>query len=230
MAHEINNPLNVILNYGQILLDSPTDVERVVECGHSIVKEGDRVATIVRNLLSFARQDKEAFSLARLADIVEKTLSLTHAVLRKDQIVLECEIPADLPPVTCRSQQLQQVLMNLITNARDALAERHPRATGDKVLRIAGSSIVRDGERYARLTVEDHGCGIPPDIASRIFDPFYTTKARDKGTGLGLSISYGIIREHGGDISFESEPGKGTRFHVDLPLDRPPPAPDMESR
>jgi len=219
VAHEINNPLNVILNYGQLLLDKASDPDRVKDFAGNIVKEGERVAHIVRNLLSFARQEKETHSPARIADIVEKTLSLTRAVLRKDQITVLCDIPEDLPAVKCRSQQIQQVLMNLLTNARDALNERYPKAGEDKTIRILASAFEKDGIRWMRLTVEDHGVGIPPAAASKVFDPFFTTKDRDKGTGLGLSITYGIVREHHGEISFETEPGKGTKFHVDLPID-----------
>jgi len=216
VAHEINNPLNVIMNYGQLLLDDPLDPERVKDCAAEIVKESERVAAIVRNLLSFARQDKESHSPARIADIVVRTLSLIQAGLQKDQIAVSSEIPVDLPVVRCRSQQIQQVLLNLLTNARDALNERHPKTSEDKVIRISASVFEKDGCKWVRLTVENHGNVIPPEVRSKLFDPFFTTKARDKGTGLGLSISYGIVKEHRGEIWFESEQETGTRFHVDL--------------
>lgn len=219
VAHEINNPLNVIMNYGQLLLDHPSDPVQVRDFASSIILESERMAVIVRNLLSFSRQEKESHSPARLADIVEKTLTLTRAVLRKDQITILSDIPEDLPIISCRSQQIQQVLMNLLTNARDALNERYPKSGEDKIIRILASSWEKDGMGWVRLTVEDHGSGIPPDVAARVFDPFYTTKGRDKGTGLGLSISRGIVVEHDGILSFESDPVRGTRFHVDLPVD-----------
>ncbi len=216
VAHEINNPLNVIMNYGQLLLDDPNHPERVKDCATEIVKESERVAAIVRNLLSFARQDKETHSPARIADIVARTLSLVQALLNKDHIAVLCEIPAELPVVRCRSQQIQQVLLNLLTNARDALNERYPKASADKVIRILASAFERDGETWIRLTVENHGSVIPPEVRNKLFDPFFTTKGRDKGTGLGLSISYGIVKEHRGEIWFESERETGTKFHVDL--------------
>ncbi len=219
VAHEINNPLNVIMNYGQLLLDNPGDEAKVKDFAHNVLKESERMAVIVRNLLSFARQDKNTFSPAQIADIVQTTLSLVRVVLRKDQITIQCEIPEGLPAIKCRSQQIQQVVMNLLINGRDALNERHPKAGDDKTIRIVAASFVKEGADWVRLTVEDHGCGIPADVAGRVFDPFFTTKGRDQGTGLGLSISHGIVREHQGMLWFETEPGKGTRFHLDLPVD-----------
>jgi len=143
------------------------------------------------------------------------TLSLTKALLRRDAIVLEVDVPEALPSINCRSQQLEQVLINLVTNARDALNEKYPERHPDKRLRISARTIAGG----VRLTVEDRGFGIPEALRERIFDPFFTTKHEDKGTGLGLSISHGIVKEHAGRLWVESEVGKGTYFHVDLPLD-----------
>lgn len=216
VAHEINNPLNVILNYGQLILDDAADQGRVKDFAANIVKESERVAVIVRNLLGFARQERETHSPARISDIVEKTLSLTSAVLRKDQISIKYEIPEDLPSVKCRSQQIQQVLMNLLTNARDALNERYPKNDPDKTIKIIAAPWEESGLRWVRLTVEDHGIGIPTNAADKVFDPFFSTKPRNKGTGLGLSISYGIIQDHHGKLWFETVQGEGTKFHMDL--------------
>jgi signal transduction histidine kinase len=207
------------MNYGQLLLDHPTDPAQVTDFAGNVLRESERMAVIVRNLLSFARQESETFSPAQLADIVRKTLSLVQVLLRKDQITVRCEIPEGLPAINCRSQQIQQVLMNLLTNARDALNERYPKTDPDKIIRILASTFEKNGTNWARLTVEDHGGGIRPDVAARVFDPFFTTKGRDKGTGLGLSISHGIVKEHKGTLWFETDPDQGTRFHVDLPVD-----------
>jgi signal transduction histidine kinase len=219
VAHEINNPLNVIMNYAQLILESLSDTVQVKHFSNVIIKESERVAVIVRNLLSFARQDNEAFISAQLSDIVERTVSLMRAVLHKDQIMIQCDVGRDLPEVMCRPQQIQQVLMNLVTNARDALNERPENAGAERAIRVFTSMFEKDGSRWIRLTVEDNGNGIPANVASRVFDPFFTTKGQDKGTGLGLSISYGIVKDHGGDIWFETEPGQGTKFHIDLRLD-----------
>jgi len=219
VAHEINNPLNVMLNYGQLLLDDASDPDRVKDFAGNIMKEGERVAVIVRTLLSYARQEKESHSPAQIADIIRSSLSLIGSVLRKAQIEIVCEIPEWLPSIKCRSQQIQQVLMNLLTNARDALIERYPMGSGDKIIRIVASPIEREGAHWVRLSVEDHGDGIPADTAERLFNPFFTTKPRDKGTGLGLSISYEIVADHHGELWFETELGRGTKFHIDLPVD-----------
>jgi len=216
VAHEINNPLMGMINYAE-LITLNTEDEELTGYAEEIKAEGTRVAEIVRNLLSFARQERETHSPARLIDIVDWTLSLTQSVLRQDLIDLRIEVPRDLPKVKCRSQQIQQVLLNLLTNARDALNERYPGADPDKIIVVSGAAVEDSGRRWVRLTVEDHGVGIPSEIADRLFDPFFTTKPRDEGTGLGLSISYGIVREHGGRLTVETTPEGTTRFHVVLP-------------
>jgi len=215
VAHEINNPLTGIINYAE-LIRTRTEVDKLREFADGIVEEGERVAEIVKALLSFAREEKQQHSPANIRDIVDSSLTLTRAVLRKDQIRLIEEVPSDLPLVRCRSQQIQQVLLNLINNARDALNDRFLGYNDDKILRIEAQSFDRDRERWIRLVVEDHGRGIPQESLDRIFDPFFSTKPREAGTGLGLSISYGIVREHHGQLLVESEPNEYTRFIVEL--------------
>jgi PAS domain S-box-containing protein len=219
VAHEINNPINGIMNYAQLILDRVEKESSASEFAHEILQETQRVARIVRNLLTFARHEKQSHSPAELTDIVSSVLSLIQTVMRHDQIVLDLDIPKDLPKVKCRSQQIQQVLMNLMTNARDALNERYPHYSPEKRLRVSAAVISKEGLKFIRTTVEDFGIGIPMEIRDRIFDPFFTTKPKETGTGLGLSISYGIVRDHGGELSVESHPGRFTRFHVDLPVD-----------
>jgi PAS domain S-box-containing protein len=219
VAHEINNPIAGIMNYAQLIVDKVEPKSQAAEYAGEIVHETERVATIVRNLLQFARQETQTHSPARLADIVGQTLSLLRAVLRRDQITLTVDVPADLPLLTCRSQQLQQVLMNLLTNARDALNERYPGYHADKTIQVRVRPFETGGRRWLRITVADQGNGIPAAVRERIFDPFFTTKPRDQGTGLGLSISHGIVKDHHGVLHFETEMGVGTRFHMDLPVD-----------
>jgi len=216
VAHEINNPIMGVMNYAQLILDRLGPDSPVAEFATEIGKETERVAAIVKNLLFFARVEKKTHSLARICDIVEGTLSLVRTVLRHDQITLEVDVPEDLPKIRCRSQQIQQAVMNLITNARDALNEKYPGHHEDKKLLVRAEL----GAGSVRLTVEDHGPGIPEDIRERIFDLFFTTKPRDRGTGLGLSISHGIVRDHQGVLSMESELGEWTRFRIDLPVDK----------
>jgi len=219
VAHEINNPLNGILNFAELLASRLGGDGPERSWAQSIVVEAERVGHIVKDLLAFSRYEKQSHSEAHMADIVRGILSLVGAVLRKDQIQVEVDVPGDLPSVRCRTQQIQQVLLNLLTNARDALNERYVGHHDDKRVAIRCREFHRDGRRWLRTTVEGHGAGIAPDVAPRIFDPFFTTKPRDLGTGLGLSLSFSIVREHHGELWFETDQGNGTRFHIDLPVD-----------
>ncbi len=219
VAHEINNPIQSIMNYADLVRARMREDDPVAEYASEIIVETERVASIVRSLLAFARQEKEHHSPARLCDIVDSSLTLMRTVLRRDHITLHVDVPELLPKIKCRSQQIQQVFMNLLGNARDALNARFPDFHPDKQISVVARRFERDGESWVRATVEDHGVGIAPEIIDRVFDPFFTTKGRDSGTGLGLSISHGIIREHRGDLTVESEPGEPTRFHVDLRVD-----------
>ncbi|WP_181198447.1 PAS domain-containing sensor histidine kinase [Enhygromyxa salina] len=219
VAHEINNPIQSIMNYADLVRMRAEPGGAVADFAGEIVAETERVATIVRNLLAFARQEKEHHSPARICDIVESTLTLMRAVLRRDHILLRLDVPEELPRIKCRSQQIQQVFMNLFANARDALNARYPEYDDEKWMAIEARVIERDGEQWVSTTVEDHGAGISPDVIGRIFDPFFTTKGRDEGTGLGLSVSHGIVREHRGELEVESSLGQGTRFHIHLRVD-----------
>jgi two-component system cell cycle sensor histidine kinase/response regulator CckA len=219
VAHEINNPINGIMNYAELILDRMAKDSPAREYAQEILHETQRIAKIVKNLLTFARHEKQSHSPAQLSDIISSVLSLIQTVMRHDQIDLELSIPEDLPKIKCRSQQIQQVLMNLMTNARDALNERYPGYNPEKRLRVFAELIEKQDRKFIRTTVEDSGTGIPVEIADRIFDPFFTTKPKETGTGLGLSISYGIVKDHGGELSVKSEPGQYTRFYMDLPVD-----------
>ena len=219
VAHEINNPINGIMNYAQLILDFLEEEHPGRKFAREILHETQRIAKIVRNLLTFARYEKQSHSTAQLSDIIASVLSLIQTVMRHDQISLEVIVPEDLPKIKCRSQQIQQVLMNLLTNARDSLNERYPGYSPDKKLRVVAGLITKEDRRFIRTTVEDTGMGIPVEIRERIFDPFFTTKPKETGTGLGLSISYGIVRDHGGELTVESEPSRYARFHMDLCVD-----------
>jgi len=218
VAHEINNPINGIMNYAQLIAKRLAADSPLREYATEIMKETDRVSLIVRNLLAFARQEKREHELANVSDIVKTSLSLIQTVMRHDQITLAVDIPKDLPKVKCHSQQIQQVLMNLLTNARDALNEKYPGYNEEKIIRITAGLIKKDGKPWIRMTVEDRGPGVPQEVGGRIFDPFFTTKLGKGGTGLGLSISHGIVKDHGGELHFETEIGHHTRFHLDLPV------------
>ena len=218
VAHEINNPVQGILNYAELIGDNAQDPEVVREFAAEITTESNRVANIVRNLLAFSRQEREQrMEDANIGELVDSTLSLIRAVMRKDHIQLRVAIPSGLPPVRCRVQQIQQIVMNLVTNARDALNEQYRGYDERKVIELRAELQLIDDRRWVRLIVEDHGAGIPADVLPRIFDPFFTTKGRDQGTGLGLAVSHGIAKEHGGSLKVDTTPGEGTRILLDLP-------------
>ena len=185
VAHEINNPINGIINYAELILEDPSINEQIRAFSAGITVEGRRIAEIVKNLLSFARQEKQTHSPAQIIDIINQTISLIRTVMRHDQIALEINVPEGLPSIKCRSQQIQQVLMNLITNARDALNQRYNGFDEDKKIILNCDMFNKDGRRWFKITVEDHGNGIPKEILDRVFDPFFTTKPREEGTGLG---------------------------------------------
>lgn len=219
VAHEINNPINGIMNYGQLILDSSETAGENAEYAKEIIFESERIATIVKNLLQFSRNDKQEHSYASIENIIEHTLSLVKAVIRHDQIDLQIDIQKDLPELKCRSQQIQQVIMNLLTNARDTLNEKYKGYHENKIVKLTCEQFSRQNRKWIRITVEDHGKGVPKPVQKRLFEPFFTTKERDKGTGLGLPISYGIVKEHHGELTFESKEGSFTRFYLELPCD-----------
>ncbi len=221
VAHEINNPLMGIINYAQLIHDR-INRDDLKGFSKGIIIEGERVARIVKNLLSFSRQNQNMIDPAQIDEIIDSSLNLIGSLMRKDQITVKLDIPSGLPDIVCNAQQIQQVIMNLLTNARDALNEKFNGYHDDKVILISIQRLVKDGKDTLRTTIEDHGVGIPENIGGRIMDPFFTTKSRavhegSEGTGLGLSISYGIIADHDGELWFESKEGRFSRFHIDLP-------------
>lgn len=219
VAHEINNPLNGIMNYAQLILDASEKGTASEMYSGEIIHETERISVIVKNLLQFSRQEKQSHSYASIYDIINQTISLVNTIIKKDQITLDISPDEDLPDIKCRSQQIQQVIMNLLTNARDALNERYPGYDENKIICLKCHEYRRDGRRWLRLTIQDYGAGIPYEFRERIFEPFFSTKPKDSGTGLGLSISYGIVSEHHGKLTFESTPGNGTTFILELPVD-----------
>jgi signal transduction histidine kinase len=214
VAHEINNPIHGILNYVQ-LLKRGLSPDQQRDFAEEIEREAKRVAEIVRHLLYFGRPDDTQALAANVNEIVKDTLVLLRGPLRDDNIVLDVKVEDGVRDIVCRIQQLQQVLMNLITNARDALNRRNPERVDQKTITIRVCTLSSDPD-WVRFEVIDNGDGFDAETAQRVFDPFFTTKASE-GTGLGLSISHGIARAHGGKISCDSDPGRQTIFRVDLP-------------
>ena len=219
VAHEINNPINGILNYGQLILDSPNDKKEIDEYATEIIYESNRIADIVKSLLAFSRQDSGEMSSSNIEEMIRHTVALINTIIKGDQISLDIIIEKNLPLVRCRGQQIQQVIMNLLTNSRDALNEKYPGYDDNKIMKITCSSEYVNGNNMVKVSVYDSGNGISGDIAENIFDPFFTTKERNVGTGLGLAISYGIIKDHEGEIGYTTKEGEFTEFFVLLPAD-----------
>jgi PAS domain S-box-containing protein len=218
VAHEINNPINSIINYAQILANKADTRTKEHAFTEEIVKEGERIAGIVRSLLAFARDARDAKYPTSLRDILSASLVLTTAQLKRDGIDVRIAAPEDLPPVQANQQQIQQVLLNLISNARYALNKKYHGSHPEKILAISGDSRTIDGKAYVHVEVRDRGTGIPKDLLSRVTDPFFTTKPMGEGTGLGLSISNGIVVDHGGRLTVESVEGEYTTVMIDLPV------------
>ena len=221
VGHEINNPINGVINCADILLENMPADSPDRQFAELIRSEADRVATIVKKLLTFSRQQQEQYSLASIAEVVDSVLSLSAKKIEKSLIELRLNIPDSLPRIRCRGEQLQQVVMNLIINAIHALDERYPGGSPNKVMSIAVQAAQIRGRAFMEVAIEDNGVGMTEATRARLFDPFFTTKGRDKGTGLGLSVSDGIVKDHGGFFEVESIPGEFARFKVYLPVDGP---------
>ncbi|HEV2861062.1 MAG TPA: ATP-binding protein [Pyrinomonadaceae bacterium] len=215
VAHEINNPVNGIINFAQLLKDDAVaqteDQRRMVD---GIIDEGERIARIVRNLLTFARQDPHQLTRVHISDSVKASMSLFAHQLRKDGIEVEIDLEDGLPPVMADGSRLRQVVVNMISNAHHALRAK---AAGRKVFRITARLVARGGDERVRVEFYDNGVGIRREDLDKVFDPFFTTRRATGGTGLGLSLSFGIVREFGGTITVESVEGSHTRFTVELP-------------
>ncbi|HLG17802.1 MAG TPA: ATP-binding protein [Blastocatellia bacterium] len=215
VAHEINNPLNCIVNFAQLLKDDEVardESQRQMIDG--IIDEGDRIARIVRDLLTFSRQGPHVLTKVAVCDVIRNAVSLFGHQLVKDGIATELDLPEDGPSVLGDASRLRQVVVNMISNAHHALQEKDGEP---KIFRVSARSLEKEGSQFSRIEFYDTGAGIRRENLSRVFDPFFTTRRDSGGTGLGLSLSFGIIRDYGGTIAVESEEGSYTRFTVELP-------------
>jgi two-component system NtrC family sensor kinase len=224
VAHELNNPLAGIMAFAQLLHASEQEGTERRDAVDTIYREAKRAAKIVANLLLFARQRSPERTETDLNQVLRDTLELRRYVLRTQQVEVETDFDEALPRTWADSFQLQQVALNLLTNAEQALSA----VAGAKRITLA----TRRNGAMLEMSVSDNGPGIPAAQLDQLFNPFFTTKPVGEGTGLGLSISDGIVRQHGGTIRVESRPGAGATFTVSLPLvpgpapaDAQPPAP-----
>lgn len=208
VAHDLNNPLTSVVGFADFLAESSDVPPRIREPLRVIQQEAERASKIVKNLLSFARR-QETRQTAALRPILDATIGLLRNNLSAEQISLQTEFERDLPDLDLNPTQIQQVFVNLIQNAAQAIAASGRPGT----VRVRARRWM-DG---VAIDVVDDGPGMEPDIAARVFEPFFTTKPESQGTGLGLSISQGIVKEHGGRITLTTAPGQGATFTVELP-------------
>jgi len=211
VAHELNNPLATILTWAERLSQRPVD-EQTRRGLDTILSESERAAKIVRNLLMFARKRHTTRAMVDVNQVVRQTLALRSYEQRLNNITIFEALAAGLPLVFADPHQFQQVLLNLIINAEQAMLGANGR----------GAMVLRSWHDFDNdtviLEVNDDGPGVPEDVQPKIFDPFFTTKEVGKGTGLGLTVAFAIIQEHGGRITVSSQPGTGASFFVALPI------------
>ncbi len=212
VAHEINQPLQIVMMHSEKGLENLEEMNRE-ELGESlgvIKSQVKRAATIIWHLKAFSRnsvtEKRDAISINK---IVENALTLTGSQLENQGIHITIEIAEDLPSISCKQNQIEQVLINLLLNAKDAMKSTSPS-------QLTIRSFQEDA--FLIVEVEDTGTGVSADIENKIFDPFFTTKDIGKGTGLGLSISYNFLQDHHGNLKLRKKQGQGTIFRIELPL------------
>jgi PAS domain S-box-containing protein len=212
VAHELNNPLATILNWAERLTQQTALDESMRRGLETILSESERAARIVRNLLTFARKRQTTRAMVDVNQVIRETLALRAYEQRVNNIAIIEALAAGLPQVFADGHQIQQVVLNLVMNAEQAILASNGR----------GTLVVRTWHDARQesiiLEVNDDGPGIAEELQPKIFDPFFTTKEVGQGTGLGLSVAYAIVQEHGGRIRLESQPNRGASFYVDLPV------------
>jgi two-component system NtrC family sensor kinase len=213
VAHEINNPLTAIMGYAQLLVTDENMPATAREDLDKIFRQSQRAARIVQNLLTFARGHALESRPVSINELILKTLDMRNYEHNVSNIEVRTELADSLPEIWVDETQIQQVLLNIIVNAEQALSARG-----------RGTILVTTGQMQdrIRIVIADDGPGIPADVLDRLFDPFYTTKEVGKGTGLGLSVCHGIVTRHGGRIYAESEEGRGAAVTIELPVTRKP--------
>ncbi|MGD0281233.1 MAG: ATP-binding protein [Dissulfurispiraceae bacterium] len=211
VAHEINNPLTGVITFGHLLLNSlPRDSQERKDV-EVIIEQANRCSSIIKGLLGFSRATTTEKALVNINDILKGTLDIISRTGDFFNIQIISRMDESLPLVLAGGLQLQQVFMNMIVNAADAME-------GEGTLTISTRSAMDKGRMFAEIEFSDTGSGISEKDLPKIFEPFFTTKPVGKGTGLGLAVSHGIIEDHGGAIRVKSEAGKGTSFFISLPL------------
>lgn len=211
VAHEINNPLTGVLTYSSFLLKRAEQNGETKEDLEVIVRETKRCREIVKGLLDFARQAPAKKTIIDINEVINRALNIVDNQLSLYNISVQKNLKSKLPTIKADVNQMQQVFINLLVNASDAISEQ-----GGEIIITTNIEEI-NGEKYIKITITDTGSGVPRENITKIFEPFYTTKGQ-KGTGLGLAVAWGIIDKHGGTIDVDSEIGKGTTFNIILPI------------
>jgi two-component system, NtrC family, sensor kinase len=221
IAHELGTPLNVVKGYAQLIQEDVSAAEPVRQNAALIEAQSGRMAQIIRQLLDFARRSSEERKVHDLADVLERTFRLLAPLARKRNVDPTLQLPGTPALALVDPDEIGQVVTNLVMNAIDAMSEGGPlRVTMDSC-EPQNRPQGRKSGHYVRIRVEDHGSGMVAAVRDRVFEPFFTTKKVGEGTGLGLSVAYGIVQEHGGWITVDSQPKVGTTFSVYLPQASP---------
>jgi two-component system NtrC family sensor kinase len=218
VAHEINNPLTGVLTYSSFMLKNAEDQPELKEDLEVIVRETKRCREIVKGLLDFSRQSSSETRPTPVNEIVRNAYRIVEHQLSIQKIRIDMQLPEESPVVAADMMQIEQVLVNLLVNAADAIGE-----DGGTITIETGFATAADGvngraspEGMVRICVTDTGCGIPAEGLNKLFEPFYSTKGM-KGTGLGLAIVWGIIEKHHGQLKVDSKVGSGTTLTILLP-------------
>jgi signal transduction histidine kinase len=209
LAHEVKNPLSAVLGYAQLSMRKLDQPEALKKNLGIIENETRRCNEIISNLMQFSRQEKGELSRISVNEVVKKSIEIVDHQLSLKNVRIESDLAENIAPISGNANQLQQVLMNLMINAQHAIGDEGG-TVYLKTLSHGGSVII---------TVSDTGPGIDDDVVEKIFEPFFTTKPAGQGTGLGLSVTYGIIQDHGGDISVTRANSGGAKFVITLPVE-----------
>ncbi|MBM3839969.1 MAG: PAS domain S-box protein [Verrucomicrobia bacterium] len=221
IAHDFNNIMTIIQGHASLVLGSPGLGADMLESLQEVSKAADRAANLTRQLLTFSRRQMMQLQPLNLNDVASQILKMLTSVVRED-IALECALEPGLPSIPADLGMMEQLIMNLIVNARDAMPSGGRLFVSTQTVVIDAHEIHHHPEahpgKFVRLTVSDTGCGMDADTLGRIFEPFFTTKEVGRRTGLGLATVYGIVKQHQGWIEVKSEPEKGSTFQVFLPV------------
>ena len=216
LAHEINNPINGILNFAQLIVDENELESQNNKYALKIIEQSKRVAKIVRNLQGFSQGGGKKPTPSSLAEILLQSAKMAQSAAEKRGIDIKVSVSENLPDILCVAPRIKQVFLDILANSIYALG--HDKSDAGKNIVIHTEAIIeKKGKRWIRTSITDNGPGIAKEILPKIFDPFFTTKSRSIASGMGLAAAYGTVKEQGGTIFAESENGIETRLYVDIP-------------